>query len=176
MDLFRQFNVATEMLSASVVQMAETLNTELAVTHSELLRPLALYSIYHVSQIYVRQCQRDPDPRYRHGIRALLKALGFFEQRWRIAGMPFQSIRVHRPKAHLHSRRVQGCDHFSTRAVQYRSMMLLVAFERYLNGSMYSTRYGEIEELSGLMEPSLAWGTQCNLLSVCEVTDGTIGI
>ncbi len=130
-DPFRDFNVATEMLSATMVQMAEQLNAELAVTHSDLLRPLALHSIYLVSQIYVRQCQRDPDPKYKHGIRALLQALSFFEQRWRLAGMPFQYIRVHKPEAHLHSRRVQGCDHFSTRAVQHKTMIkLLVALEK----------------------------------------------
>ena len=135
-DLFRDFNATTEMLSATMVQMAEQLNAELAVTNSDLLRPLALHSIYQVSQIYVRQCQRDPDPKYKHGIRVLLQALSFFEQRWRVAGMPFQYIRVHKPEAHQHPRRVQGCDHFSTRAVQHKSMIkLLVVLEKMGQGS-----------------------------------------
>lgn len=106
LDSVRNFNVAAEMLSATMVQMAEQLNAELAMTNSELLRPLALHSIYHVSQIYVRQCQKDPDPKYKNGIRVLLQTLSFFEQRWRIAGMPFKYIRVHEPQAHLHVRRV----------------------------------------------------------------------
>ncbi len=91
-DPFRDFNIATEMLSAAMVQMAEGLNAELAVAHSELLRPLALHYIYQVSQIYVRQCQRDPDPKYRHGLSTLLQTLTFFEQRWRVAGIPSQYI------------------------------------------------------------------------------------
>lgn len=85
-DRFCDFNVATAILSATVVQMAEQLNSELATTNFELLRPLALNSIYQVCQIYVQQCQREPDPKYKHGIRVLLQSLSYFEQRWRVAG------------------------------------------------------------------------------------------
>lgn len=86
MDYFRDFNFTTERLSATMVEMAGQLNDELAVTSSDLLRPLALNSIYLAAQVYGRQYRRDPDPKYRHGLRALLQALTFFEQRWRVAG------------------------------------------------------------------------------------------
>lgn len=144
---FHGFSVAAETLSITVVQMAEQLNAELAVTHSELLRPLAVHSIYQVSQIYARQCQRDSDPKYKHGIRVLLQSLSFFEQRWRIAGMLFQYIQVHESEAHLHSRRVQGCDHLSTRAVEHEGMTKLLVLEEEENmGRAHSIPSGNVND------------------------------
>ncbi|THY40227.1 hypothetical protein D6C97_10161, partial [Aureobasidium pullulans] len=86
-DLFSDFNLATKVLCAEVIRLAEQLNIELAETQADLLRPLAIYSVYQVAQIYVRQYRRDPNPDYENGIHTLLKTLGFFEQRWRVAGL-----------------------------------------------------------------------------------------
>ncbi|THY21659.1 hypothetical protein D6D01_06542, partial [Aureobasidium pullulans] len=86
-DYFVAFNLATKVLCAEVIRLAEQLNIELAETQADLLRPLAIYSVYQVAQIYVRQYRRDPDLDYENGIRTLSKTLGFFEQRWRVAGL-----------------------------------------------------------------------------------------
>lgn len=89
-DLFSDFNLATRVLCAEVIRLAEQLNIELAETQADLLRPLAIYSVYQVAQIYDRQYRRDPNPDYENGIHTLLKTLGFFEQRWRVAGELFR--------------------------------------------------------------------------------------
>lgn len=94
------FNHATEQLTAIMVHMVEEINAEIAATNWDLLRPLALYSIYQVAQIYVRLCQRHPEPKYKHGIRVLLQSLGYFDQRWRLAGMSHQ---VHSTMRSLHT-------------------------------------------------------------------------
>ena len=122
-DPVNDFDGAADMISATVVQMAEQLNVELAVTRSDLLRPLAIPSIYQVAQIYVRLSRRDPNPRYKHGIQVLLQTLGFFEQRWKVAGMlPYWWYL--QGDAHPCYRRVQRCNYVSTLAVRYEHLSM----------------------------------------------------
>jgi HEAT repeat protein len=70
-----------------MVQLGRELSSELVAVGSELLRPLALFAIYQVSKIYVRQRTIIADGRYEDGLRVLLQLLGLFEERWRVAGM-----------------------------------------------------------------------------------------
>lgn len=112
------FSVVTGLLSATVVSMAEDLNAELAKTPFELLRPLALYSIFQVCQIYVGQSQRDTHPKYKHGVRVLLQALSNFERRWRLAGKTPSSPQLEESiSTDLMDRRFQSCNHFTIRGV-----------------------------------------------------------
>lgn len=70
-----------------MVQLGRELSSELVAVGSELLRPLALFALYQVSKIYVRQRTISADGRYVEGLRVLLHLLGLFEERWRVAGM-----------------------------------------------------------------------------------------
>lgn len=83
-----------EALTDDMIQMARELNLELELMGSELLRPLALFSIYQVAGIYIRQCKFTADEKSRDGIRVLLELLGIFDERWRVASISFLARRM----------------------------------------------------------------------------------
>lgn len=84
-------NARTEMLTATMIQMARELNIEFELMGPELLRPLALFATYQVAMIYVEQCTVTADARHTDGIITILQLLEIFNGRWKIAG-EFASI------------------------------------------------------------------------------------